>query len=39
MNGKCELVLPYDIIEITKGTLYDGDEIAFKMRLYEIPID
>ena len=39
MNGKCELVLPYDIIETTKGTLYDGDKIAFKMRLYEIPID
>lgn len=39
MNGKYELVLPYDIIEITKGTLYDGDKIAFKMRLYEIPID
>ena len=34
---KSELILPYDIINIRKGTLYDGNIIEFKIRLCEIP--
>ena len=37
MKIKSELMLPYDIIDIRKGTLYDGDVIEFKMRLCKIP--
>ena len=32
-----ELNLPYDIINIKKGALYDGNIIEFKIRLCEIP--
>ena len=37
MEIKSKLTLPYDIINIRKGTLYDGNIIEFKIRLCEIP--